>query len=1162
MKKLNLLVLIAGLFFLLPPVKVAAQDTTWVQTFTFDSLWTRRAKFNFPTANENYRKILMYFNIKCYPDKSGDGNYACGEWDYIYFNSIYDHRGHLDSTAKSGRYFSVEGRGSIDTLKYNPLPQYDINRYYLYNTVIDNILTSNSYTVGTAATAMPHPFNLATGNERSQFIWKASELTAAGLTAGNLTGIKLNFQGNSALLNNLRIRIKQVPVDSFDVKAMVDDTLFTSYYFNKVITASGWNNFQFNQPFTWNGTSNLLIDFSYDNNAPGLANMLMGNSTTNASGLFSTTGNYSISAFQNMGGNVQFDKALNMFSGNSARTYELWVKVDSFISGWGAVFSAGSLWSNNKDFSFITTSPNNNYKFNFWGSNDFTFAGPNMKSVWKHLAVTFGNDTLRIYLNGNMIQQRRKTNINTPTDRDFFLGQWGDNGGNLLGKFSHLRLWNKVLTQAEIKAWIGQDVTPSHPQYAFLKGDYRLNGGSGLNVLDFSPAAQSDGHLHGNLWWRPVDPADYYYNAQKLYWRPQIQLERNTYNSHVDSVLVNDTIYNQPSIVNFYGNPDGNYVINDNDPANPALLTDTRHVWAHQYTYIYQNGLLTDSIPNTLDSAFYNHDLNWYSNTVKYEIGRSISPYGINLNLGNGRTRVYDLTDYYPLLQDSVDLEVGGTQEIQDVKFAFIKGDPPAVVNKISQPWGKGWSQYKYAAIASDAVLAPQTITLDPATDQVKFRAYISGHGGAENSGPSFPNGCCEFMYNDHFFKSNGNTIYPFRIQRSDCGLNPIYPQGGTWVYDREGWCPGDIITAHDYNASASITGGQINLDYNIAPIPNGGGNVGNGVYDVGLQVIEYKTPGRNNDAELYDILKPSDAFALSRINPICHTPQVVIRNAGKNPLTSAVIKYKVSGGTEETLNWTGNLKFLDTALVTLPISNLSFWSGDQSNKFIATIAGANGGTDEYAGNDKAISSYNIPDILPTQKIVVRLKTNNNPEENTLRIKDSDGNTVLAKTNLAANIQYSDTLDLPTGCFTLVLDDDGNNGLSWWAATAQGSGTLAITDATTGATIKSFNSDFGAQIFYAFTTVFGLSVSEVDLDKGVAVYPNPNNGSFTVQLQGFNGTVNLELTNVVGQTLWQQQMSCMGSMIKQKFDTKLPAGVYLLRMSSGNTKTVKKLVIK
>jgi hypothetical protein len=1162
MKKNNLLFLIAGLFFLLPSVKTQAQDTTWVQTFTFDSLYTRRAKFYFPTANEEYRKILMFFNIKCYNGVSGDGNYPCGEWDYIYFNSVYDHRGQLDSTAKTGRYFTVEGMGNVDTLKYNPAPQYDINRYYLYNTVIDNISSANNYTVGTATTPMPHPFNFAAGNERSQFIWKASELSAAGLTAGSITGIKLNFQGNSAVINNLRIRMKLVTADTFGVNAMIDDTLSSAYHYNRVITTSGWNNFQFNQPFTWNGTSNILIDFSYENNGTGTANLLLGSNTAQASGLYSTTANYSISSFNNQGGNVQFDKSLNMFSGNSDRTYEMWVKVDSFQSGWGAVFSAGNLGSNNKDFSFITTSPNNNYKFNFWGSNDFTFSGPNMKQVWKHLAVSFGNDTVRIYLNGNLIQQRKKTGINTPTDRDFFLGQWGNNGGNLLGKFSHLRIWDKVITQNELKDWIGKDVTPSHPQYSHLKADYRLNSGNGLSIPDMSPNSQMDGNIHGNMWWRPVAPRDYYYNGQKLNWRPQIQFEKNVYTSHVDSVLVNDTVFNQPSIVNFFDNPAGNYVINDNDPANPGLRTGTRYVWSHKYAYIRQNGVIVDSIANTLDSAFYNQNKAWYSNTVVYEIGRSISPYGKNLILGEGRTRIHDLTDYYSILQDTVDLEVGGTQEVQDVRFAFIKGEPPAEVNRILQPWGKGWSQHKYSNIASDAALPPMTLNLLPNTDQVKFRSYITGHGGAENNGPSFPNGCCEFMYNDHFYKSGGQPVHQFRIQRSDCGLNAIYPQGGTWVYDREGWCPGDIIVGHDYNVTPHMAGGQINLDYNISPIPNGGGNVGNGVYDVGLQVIEYKTPGRNNDAEIYDILKPSDAFVLSRVNPICHTPQVVIRNDGKNPLTAAVIKYKVSGGTEETFNWTGNLKFLDTAKVDLPVSSLSFWNGDASNKFMVRIAGVNGGADEYAGNDSSVAAFNMPDIFPMNKIVVKFKTNARPNENTLTLKDFDGNVILQKSGLTANTQYNDTLILTKGCFTFVLEDAGNNGLTWWAAPDQGSGNISILHGVTGANLKSFNSDFGKQIFYTFTVDNTTDIGDLDLDKNVAVFPNPNSGNFTLQIQGVSGQVDLELTNVLGQSLWKDKISSYGSTVRKNIETKLPAGVYLLNMTNGKAKSVKKVVIQ
>lgn len=1159
MKQFRLFFFVLGFTFLAPAA--FAGDTTWVQTYTFDSLWTRRAKFYFPTANQNYRKILMYFTIKCYNGLSGDGKYPCGEWDYIYFNQVFDHRGKLDSTLKRGRYFRVEGAPDQDSLRYSPQPQYDIYRSHLYNTVVDNIITANDYTVGTASSAMPYPFNLATGDQRTQFTWKAGELIAAGLTAGNITGIKLNFQGNAAVISNLRIRLKQVTQDSFDVRAMNDDTLAVAYHFNRVITTAGWNNFQFSQPFTWDGSSNILVDFSYDNPVPGAANQLMGQATPNAQGLFSTTGNYSVGSFQNKGGNIRFDKALNMFGGNSPRTYELWVKVDSF-QGQGGIFSSG-LPTNNGEFSFIAMGTNNHYKFGFW-TNDVLFNGPNMKDVWKHLAVTFGNDTLRIYLNGTLVKEEVRPNANTiDKARDFLLGQWADeNYGRLLGKLSHLRIWDKVLSPAQIKEWVGRDVTASHPEYSHLKADYRINNGTGSMVQDLSPLNQPAGFMNGNLWWKPVKPADYYYNAQKLYWRPQIRFERNTYTSHTDSVLVNDTVYNQPTLVNFYENPDGNHVINDNDPANPALLTSSRGLWTHPYTYVYQNGMAIDSFPNALDSVLYNHDLLWYSNLVAYEIGRSISPYGINLNLGTGRTRVYDLTDYYPILQDTVDLEVGSTQEVQDVRFAFIKGDPPAAVNKISQPWGKGVLSLQYSAIASDAVLAPMTLTLAPNTDQVKLRSYISGHGGAENSGPSYPNGCCEFMYNDHYYKSNGQVIYPFRIQREDCGLNPIYPQGGTWVYDREGWCPGDIIVGHDFNVTSFRSGNEINLDYHISPIPSGGGNVGNGYYRTGLQLIEYKTPGRNTDAEVYDIRKPSDAFVLSRINPICTTPQVVLRNTGRNPLTAASVRYKVSGGQEEVYSWTGQLQFLDTAVIDLPISGPGFWTGDNSKTFIARVASANGGTDEYAGNDTAFSYYNIPDVFPMNKIIIRFRTNNRPEQNDLTIKDFNGNVVLHKSGLSANTTYDDTLNLPHGCYTMVLNDAGNDGLKWWATPSQGSGTISILNGGTSLPLKTFNPDFGAQIFYTFSLQFPVSVSNTVLASNTRVFPNPGTGDFVVQAEGFSGKLDIILTNVAGQVILTDQMECYGSVAQKQFQTRLPAGVYLLQLRSGPASGTHKLIIR
>lgn len=1167
---LQIFAFILALSMLSPSQESRAQDTTWVQTFTFDSLWTRRAKFFFPTANEQYRKILMYFNIKCYPTVSGDGNYACGEWDYIYFNNIYDHRGILDSTAKEGRYFKLYNGTSPDSLRYSILPQYDLYKSWMYNTVPVYTATNN-YTVGGTTTPQPHPFNLAAGKERSQFIWKASELQAAGLTTGNITGLKLNFQGSSATLNNVQIRIKQVPYDSFDVAAMESDTLSKVYHYNRIITTAGLNNFQFSTPFNWNGTSNLLIDFSFDNNSTATSNQLLGENTSYAAGAYTTTGNYSLSTFQNQGGNVRFPASVNMFSGTAPRTYELWMNVDSFIAPEGTLFTAGRRGANGADFTMRTTTPNNNYRLNVWSSansQEPIFSGPNTKNTWKQMTVTYATDTFRFYMNGKLVYTKRRANLNTdPNNGEFILGESREGGYNYLGKFSHLRIWDKKLSDNEIKQWVGKDITSSHPSFVNLKADYRINSGTGYSIDDASSNGQASGNINNNLWWQKIKPRDYYYNVQKLNWRPQVVFERNTYTSTTDSVAVIDTVYKAPVTVYVYGNPGGNYIIADNSPLNPGLATDTLKVWTNKYNYTYTNGIKTDSVLNTLDSVIYNHTINWYSNTVQYEIGRSISPYGINLDLGNGRTRIYDVTDYYQLLQDTVDLEVGSTQELQNVRFAFIKGEPAAAVNHIAQPWAQnGHGSYTYGAIVNENVLAPKTIELRPGTDQVKFRSYISGHGGSENAGPAYPNGCCEFMYNDHYYKSGGQTIKTFRVERTDCSVNPIFPQGGTWVYRREGWCPGDIIESHDMNVSQYMNNGQINLDYQIAPAPAGNENTYNGNYRIGLQLIEYKTPGRNNDAEIYTVRKPSDDFVLSRMNPICVNPQVVLRNAGKNNLTSAVIKYKVAGGQEQSFSWSGDLKFLDTAVVDLPVNTASFWVGDNTNRFLAWIAEANNTTDEYSGNDTGISRYNLPDVLPTQRVVFSFKTNSRPQENTLTVRNMAGNVILSKTGLTANTTYNDTLNLPFDCYTLTLDDNGaggvGDGLQWWASPNQGSGSFSILNANDGQVLKTFQPDFGAQIFYTFTVGWALELKDKDLSKYVQVYPNPNNGHFTVSASGFTGKVQMELSNSLGQTVLKDAFDCYGSKSEHKVQVQgLASGVYMLRLHSGNSHTVQKVII-
>ena len=93
---------------ILTTIQIFAQDTTWVQTFTFDSITTRRSDFVFPEElnSKRFEKVLMYYKLKCSPLTTWD-QYDCGEWDYLTYTRVFDHTGVYDSVRVDGqRYVS------------------------------------------------------------------------------------------------------------------------------------------------------------------------------------------------------------------------------------------------------------------------------------------------------------------------------------------------------------------------------------------------------------------------------------------------------------------------------------------------------------------------------------------------------------------------------------------------------------------------------------------------------------------------------------------------------------------------------------------------------------------------------------------------------------------------------------------------------------------------------------------------------------------------------------------------------------------------------------------------------------------------------------------------------------------------------------------------
>ncbi|MEM1096678.1 MAG: LamG domain-containing protein, partial [Bacteroidota bacterium] len=72
---------------------------------------------------------------------------------------------------------------------------------------------------------------------------------------------------------------------------------------------------------------------------------------------------------------------------------------------------------------------------------------------WNHIASTFANGTLAIYING--VQQGQATGIVPPqvsTHYDFNIGRESNGGKYFQGRVDEARIWNAALTQAEIQA--------------------------------------------------------------------------------------------------------------------------------------------------------------------------------------------------------------------------------------------------------------------------------------------------------------------------------------------------------------------------------------------------------------------------------------------------------------------------------------------------------------------------------------------------------------------------------------------------------------------------------------------------------------------------------------------------------------------------------------
>ncbi|MBC8256928.1 MAG: hypothetical protein H8E85_06415 [Candidatus Marinimicrobia bacterium] len=411
--------------------------------------------------------------------------------------------------------------------------------------------------------------------------------------------------------------------------------------------------------------------------------------------------------------------------------------------------------------------------------------------------------------------------------------------------------------------------------------------------------------------------------------------------------------------------------------------------------------------------------------TEQFCLGSFVTPYGkrLELNGENGWEWIYDISEYAPILNGDLNLTVGNNQELLDLKFHFISGVPPRDVIAIENIYQH--ENYKYEFLADDSLLKEREIILNSKAEGFQIKSIISGHG---HEGPR---NCCEWDSKTHTWFIDGWQLFRWNVW-TDCGNNPIYPQGGTWPFDRAGWCPGAIVDEKLFELTPFVTPGDtISIDYGIQNYYDDGEK--EGAFRMTHQLISYGAPNFKNDAELVDIIAPSSQDKYSRINPICDNPQIIIRNSGAVNLQSVKIEYGLTMGKKSVYHWHGDLAFLESDTLILPPIDWRKLKKDPT--FEVELSSPNGVKDENIQNNILTSTVVFPLELPTE-FILHIHTNNvnRANENSFTISDTEGEVFYSDRDFEDDTDYRYEVTLNKGCYQFLFSDKMEDGISkhWW----------------------------------------------------------------------------------------------------------------------------------
>ncbi|PHR48855.1 MAG: hypothetical protein COA32_05160 [Fluviicola sp.] len=384
----------------------------------------------------------------------------------------------------------------------------------------------------------------------------------------------------------------------------------------------------------------------------------------------------------------------------------------------------------------------------------------------------------------------------------------------------------------------------------------------------------------------------------------------------------------------------------------------------------------------------------------------------------------------------------------------------------------------------------------------------------------------------------------------SHAGGTELELEGGQGT---NGW---DWVTGTPYPLAVQEIGGTFNQSYYptiVVICPDrtvteiGQQSVAN-LYAAATQCGNASTA--TNDARVYSYLGDLESCGEVDLD-------VVIQNYGSTNLTSATVRALIGGTEVATTTWSGNLSQYDVADVNIGTVTIT-----QDETVTIEITD----TDEDASNNTMNVNLTYASEEYAGDVTVTINLDDYPDETTWEILNESG-AVLGSGGPYPGQELGtvqETVSIPaTGCHSFVIYDEYGDGLngSQWGGT---DGNYTLTDGD-GLTIAqgggTANWDDEKSTFNVVETA---SLNDLNaFSKTIAIYPNPTSNVATLSFDN-NETkeTSVSVINSVGQEVISIDLGAVSGLQNVEIDAaSLEAGIYLVKISSGNDVTTKRLSV-